>query len=69
MENIDRVALCVKGKASTIYAPIGLGYGEDLSGFQRPQIKLATFMVPWRLGQVPLNKVPSNPAGPFHPIA
>jgi len=27
MENIDEVALCVKGKASTIYVAIGLGYG------------------------------------------
>ena len=27
MENIDEVALCVKGKASTTYEVLGLGYG------------------------------------------
>jgi len=35
MENIDEVALCVKGKASTTYEVLGLGYGgRACQGFQ-----------------------------------
>lgn len=33
MENIDEMALYIKGKMSTIYTVLGLGYGgEDIKG-------------------------------------
>jgi len=47
MENIDEVALCVKGKASTTYAVLGLGYGgRACQGFQRPPLTpMAAFRI------------------------
>ena len=47
MENIDEVALCVKGKASTTYAVLGLGYGgRACQGFQGPPLTpMAAFRI------------------------